>query len=465
MFDSYVDKARINIDNNQLDTAISQLQKALNYKSSSEIESLLANVQKQRKQQLFEMNVEKGEIAFTNQNYEDAVRYFTQAQGYGYSESLQSQIEQSTQKRNEQRFQEHFSKGRAALDNNNYEEAIEQLTTAQKYSSSDEVAYLLEQATQQQSEKEYQSLVSDGEIALRAGNLNEAIAKLEQAKKYKTEDRVDALLSEVRQQQVQNFDNTLDEINIYIEAHNWEKANDLLQQVESDFPEQYDESTKNKHQFTTKMLAAEIAESNSEYTTAREKYDAALSHNIETNYVQNKYERLGSYDYKITVHNAVILPWKPTSRKQWDGFSPKTVDTGDFISQIAKLSGPQAVIASEVTNAVVKWTNSAKNLPDCFVEVTFDGKRYGGEQNKNKDDCIPHWDLSFDVSNTNPVDDRILNVKVTDKDLSSDDNVGSYQVKIGELLEESGVHYIQGMVNGELQYGAILLLKISVERS
>ncbi|WP_372364797.1 hypothetical protein [Candidatus Uabimicrobium sp. HlEnr_7] len=59
--------------------------------------------------------------------------------------------------------------------------------------------------------------------------------------------------------------------------------------------------------------------------------------------MQNKYVRLGNYNYKVTVHNAVILPWKPSSGKRWDGFSQKTldtVDTGYFISQIAELSGP-----------------------------------------------------------------------------------------------------------------------------
>ncbi|WP_372364796.1 hypothetical protein [Candidatus Uabimicrobium sp. HlEnr_7] len=117
-----------------------------------------------------------------------------------------------------------------------------------------------------------------------------------------------------------------------------------------------------------------------------------------------------------------------------------------------------------MTNAVVSWTNSAKSLPDCFVEITFNDALYGGEQYVNKDDCIPHWDISFNVENTNPVDARILNIKITDSDFSNNDNVGSYQVKIGETLEEDGIHYIQGVVDGELKYGAILLLKISVER-
>ena len=171
-------------------------------------------------------------------------------------------------------------------------------------------------------------------------------------------------------------------------------------------------------------------------------------------------------DYLITIHGAVVLPFKPVDRTTWDGTGPDPLpEAGGFLAALAQwihAGGSAMVRAAEM---VARWAQAGIEAPDCYPEVVLEGKTWGGPELADQDDFLPAWDLRIPIRGSTS-DDRVLSIRVRDADLSDDDNVGAWETTVGELLAYPGVREIAFVDReGRTEAGGIVALRISVERT
>lgn len=171
-------------------------------------------------------------------------------------------------------------------------------------------------------------------------------------------------------------------------------------------------------------------------------------------------------DWILTVHGAVVLPFKPVEKTAWDGPGSAPVPGADaFLSMLAKGiydPGPSMIRAGDL---VARWATQAVEAPDCYPEVTLDGKTTGGPDLEDQDDFLPAWHLRVPLRGTSS-DDRVISILVRDADVHDDDNVGSWQTTVGDLICRPGVREVMFVDReGRTAAGGIVALRISVERA
>ncbi len=217
------------------------------------------------------------------------------------------------------------------------------------------------------------------------------------------------------------------------------------------------------------FLKANQAKENQEWESAIEFYQATLrlwsDYTLAEQGLTECQQALNQKsNYRITLHGAVILPFKPIAQTPWDGLAGGRVSgAGAFIAYLAKVSGPANAIVAEISNEILTMANRGTAAPDCYPIISVEGQRVGGEGYKDQDDYLPNWNLAIDAYNVSKLDNRIVDISIYDSDLSNNDNVGSYQIELGDLLKKEGVQNILCFSPGNIDTG-ILVLKISVQR-
>ena len=69
---------------------------------------------------------------------------------------------------------------------------------------------------------------------------------------------------------------------------------------------------------------------------AEEIFNKALKYGIDTEFVTKRAGEVALGDYRITIHGAIILPVKPNTNKNWDGYSPSKTSSASIVSSILK---------------------------------------------------------------------------------------------------------------------------------
>ncbi len=170
-------------------------------------------------------------------------------------------------------------------------------------------------------------------------------------------------------------------------------------------------------------------------------------------------------DYVVTIHGAVVLPFKPVERTPWDGSAAAPLPEAEgFLAVLAQQIQDGAGAMVRAAAVVARWAQQGIEAPDCYPVVLLDGKAFGGEELEDQDDFLPAWELKVPIRGT-ARDSRVLAIRVRDADLSDDDNVGSWETTVGDLLSRTGVREITFVDrDGRTEAGGIVALRISVER-
>lgn len=201
-------------------------------------------------------------------------------------------------------------------------------------------------------------------------------------------------------------------------------------------------------------------------TKAEAEFEKARRYGIDVDYVDHRIEAVSLRDYKITIHGAVVLPFKPNSGERWDNIPMLGVDSKKQISSLAGFYGMGAGLVASLGAEVASVTVNNKTAPDCYLLVTVGEQVYGGEETTlRSDDYQPVWEYSLSFNDVLLSDDRVLSVVVTDADdFNDDDVVGTKQFVLGELVRNPGVHDIPLFdKRGALTSNGLLALTVSVE--
>jgi tetratricopeptide (TPR) repeat protein len=193
-------------------------------------------------------------------------------------------------------------------------------------------------------------------------------------------------------------------------------------------------------------------------------YRQALELGLDADHVQDRLKRVERATYRLTIHAAVVLPFKADSGKPWDGFRGREPDVAGTVKMLARFVVTGGVDVVGLGLEVTKWMNLGFEAPDCYVLVSIGSQTFGGKTNTDHDDLRPNWNLSIDLPNTNGMDDRVVNIQVRDADEFDDDNVGSVQIRLGELVM-GGTQVVPFLSKeGELGASGLLALQVSTQR-
>lgn len=196
----------------------------------------------------------------------------------------------------------------------------------------------------------------------------------------------------------------------------------------------------------------------------------ALGYGIDVAYVQYMLDRIEPASYQVTINGALILPFKPGEHTPWDGPGGALPGAGSLIATIVTTaSGGTGLIGAAAVEAMSKevlgLAAQGTAAPDCYLVIRADGGTFGGEATVDQDDYQPTWGVGLVYENVTKADRRVVSIEVRDSDAMDDDNVGSLQLTLEELLKEDGAReFLLVEPDGTLRAGGVIALKISVER-
>lgn len=194
------------------------------------------------------------------------------------------------------------------------------------------------------------------------------------------------------------------------------------------------------------------------------KYEQAFEEGIDQDYVRQRIQAVKPASYRITFNDAVILPFKPTSKTPWDG-PPNPVAGADALlsglGEMFEVSQPLVVLMP----AILKLASAGQSDPDCYLSVSIGDKTFVNRDGRAKNSLHPTWQFAITFPPTNVFDTRMLHIRVIDADVTQDDDVGTHQISLGELVQRTGAHtYTLCDEKGKLASGGLLTLTVTVER-
>lgn len=316
--------------------------------------------------------------------------------------------------------------------------------------------------------KEFERLENLGRASLDSDSWNSAIDYLQQAKAIRHDDQLNDLiwLAELGRVKEHNekFSLYYQSASIAREARNWNLA---MQEYEA--AHQFGSSTSSKNESDFVHLVAEAEKYLSRSSTvyfvdkAEEKLREALAYELDSDYIKQRIDSIKLRDYRITIHSAVILPFDPSDNSRWDGPNSPVDPIAELATIGAALYGIPPTYA-KLGTSMLQISAESFRAPDPILIVSTEGKRYGGVDTLTNDQYRPQWDYSLTYFNINRHDKRVLSVSIVDHDLTDHDKIGDYQFVLGELVASPGV--IEKVFVGEdqkLLAGGLAGLKLSVE--
>lgn len=169
--------------------------------------------------------------------------------------------------------------------------------------------------------------------------------------------------------------------------------------------------------------------------------------------------------YRITVHQGLILPFKPEIETSWDGVDDQVVEnSAEILADLGKYSGPKAFVFTELTKFVLSSVNKIIAPPDPYIVFYLDNAVYETRTDRIEDDFDPNWEIAVTVTDVQKDDSRVLYCEVYDADLAEDDFVGSFEIHLKDIYQNEGKHLLKFFdENGHLEADGLLAVELSVE--
>jgi len=348
-------------------------------------------------------------------DYAGALPLAEKALGYSPTEETQILVRDLRSREGTRLFQE----GAAAVAGERWADAVEKLESAQKLAPTDEGARLLATARtvrEKEARRAFDALTAEAGAALHAREWEKAATKFKAANE---------LLADP-------------------DAHKCAAFARCMAEAEAMYGEQ-----------PTSLFGCQRLVS---------KYEEALRFGIDQDFVRQRMNSVPPANYRVTINSAVVLPFKPGSKMPWDGFGGAVADADKLLKSLgglAELSQGQASLVGEVTKLAIAGTAA----PDCYIIARVGDLVWHNRDQRDENDLHPTWNFPLTFPQRNAFDRTILRLEVRDRDLEEDDNVGEFQVSVGELIQKPGERTFQ-LFNpqGVLSAGALLSITITTER-
>lgn len=355
-----------------------------------------------------------------------------------------------------------------------YPNALAHAERAFRYTPTPEVQTLLRDLR----DREGARLLALGKAAFETQQWDQAVRRLQRAQEYlPTEEGATLLVKATAESQkyhAAEFLRLEDEARDQLHQRNWSVAADLYRAAHRHGKS---ERSVAQQRFAAHMAEAErlLAEGPCDGHRAElvaTSYQEALGCGYDTAYVKARLQMVEMRDYEITLHGAVILFFKPGSKKPWDGGAgARRVRGADEVLRGLGTSAAPEVEIAQRGRRMFRRKSSRHQAPDCYPVVKVGGQVCGGPEHVQKDDLRPNWNLRFRVNGVNGFDRRVLKVEVLDLDLDLDldlessEHVGSWEVPLADLVVDCGTRVIRLFDRGgRLQSGGLVALKIGVQR-
>lgn len=309
----------------------------------------------------------------------------------------------------------------------------------------------------------------DGKAKLEQKALKSAVEQLRLAQELSPSDETQQLLSraesDLASENRLQFDGLVLDARKYLADRNWARAKSKYAEAHAFI--QTPQSRK-EEEFASLMAEGQEAERSGSplrMGAAREAYGRAQKLGFQQEVVQERIRAVTPRDFRITIHGALVLPFKPQSKLPWDGNGGALDGADELLKSLGGFTGPQGIALAGLTASVLQLGNTAMQAPDCFVIIRVGDQEFGGIATADQDDYQPTWNIGFDVRGVTSSDKRIVSVEVSDNDVLDPDNVGSHQFTLGDLVAKEGPREIPLFSpDGSLQASGLLCLKVSVER-
>jgi tetratricopeptide (TPR) repeat protein len=185
--------------------------------------------------------------------------------------------------------------------------------------------------------------------------------------------------------------------------------------------------------FCDDMANAESSAATGNMAEAQRHFQTAAAAGIDSEYVKHRAREVVRASYRVTVHGASILPFKPGSELAWDGLPGARVPGA--AAMLGKLAALASGGTSEVGQMAVLLLSKSIEPPDCYVVATVGGVPAGSSP-VAQDTLTATWNWSFYVTGTSTTA-TVVQLRVIDKDAMDDDDVGAWETTVGQLVEHT----------------------------
>jgi tetratricopeptide (TPR) repeat protein len=406
--------------------------------------------------------LQKGDEAFARRDWDRAVELYVTALRSdlepGEWAKVQSRLDEARNKSGETHGQRSAQLEAAG----NLEEACNEAELAFRFAPSDATGARVGAVKAALGSR----LLTLGKASYEAGQLESAVQQLGRAQELTPSAEGQALLVKAQaaaeEARSRAFEAAVASASQAMTVRDWREAVrhfDVAHRAKSN------EDSLRKAAFCTAMLEAETAAASRNQGAARSSFEEALRIGLDSDHVRSRMHALLPFDYKITLHEGVVLPFKPDTQAPWDGLGSKRVEqAADIMSALSLFSGGQSAIVGQAGEVVVGRIQSQVEPPDTYLVVTYGDKALGSRDQAQEDSYRPAWQLSFMLHGC-PSDEGTVSFTVLDRDLEQDDRVGAFQLSMSELLSETGVKELYFVTkDGELRAGGLVGLRLSVQR-
>ena len=393
--------------------------------------------------------------AWIAEDWSAAARHYADAMNDGEAAERIDDVRGRLATSRERAAASHLSFARAMRKSGDLTGALQEAETAFEFGQTDEIAEELRVLRAARAA----SLARDGRAALAHGDAIAAETSLERARDLDPTLDVSSDLTAARisanATRTEAFAEASDRGNAAFEARDWPVA---VAQFEQALSNSEDAHVRSLLQFCQSLQAAESSAARGSWATAEMHFRSAQQLGIAPEVLEERAPYATRAPYRLTIHGAIVLPFKPGDKRQWDGRPGKEFQGArKLLAKILGVSGPSAVVYGQLADLV----NTGVAPPDCFPVVTIGAREDFYGDRTVQDSCEPQWDASRQVR-TSAWDGRTLSVIVWDRDIAENDPVGSWQVTLGDLAREPGVHHVILTEGGTLRGEGILALKLSL---
>jgi len=220
-----------------------------------------------------------------------------------------------------------------------------------------------------------------------------------------------------------------------------------------------------RESFCKAMLEAEAAAAAGDERSARSRFEEALLTGVDADFVRSRMVHLLPFDYVITVHEGVVLPFRPGTQKAWDGDeSWRLAKSGEILAALSGIRAGDGSAVAKAGEAISTAIPVEMEQPDTYLLVTAGGQTFSSRDWVRHDACRPSWEFRIPIR-ASLASAPAVTIAVFDRDSGADDRIGSFQIAGAELFSKPGERefYLVGE-GGSLEAGGIVAVRLSVQR-
>lgn len=400
--------------------------------------------------------VDFGDDAFEREYWEEAIEQYEMALPRETAPDVVQRIKENLAVARGRASAQHAENARNAMAAKDFDRAIAEAEIAHKFKPAADTAALLAQARDQKANVYYLR----GKAELELGEIDRALASLAEAVQVNPSngEYVKALqdAKRLRFETVASAEKRAEE---GFAKRDWRaavKAYDELLKWKDD------SEARRKSEFAKAMDKAEGA-LDVDAAVALPFLQKAATFGFHKEYVAQLLDENTPADWEVTFHDATVLPFKPTSNMPWDGTGGVVAGASDLVTRLAELTGDAEVRLAKAAQEIIKFTPPGSAAPDCQLKIVGFGEPV--ESAVRRDEYRPTFGTTMKVSKRSKRDKTVLIITVSDQDDAFSEPVGTYEMKLGDLLRQEGSR-VQIYVGDDkkFRFGGVYGMKISVRK-